>query len=504
MGTEYILQMKNIKKSFSGVEVLHGVDLDVRAGEVRALVGENGTGKSTLMKILGGIYDSDSGEIYINGKKTSISSAQDAQDLGVSIIHQEIVLVQDITVGENIFIGREPLTKFGFINYKEIYERSLEILASIGLKDMDPNTIVRELTISQQQMIEIAKAISTNAKIIVMDEPTSSLTDREIEFLFDQIRKLREKNVSIIYISHKMDELSQIADSITIMRDGYHILTKAFNEITYDEIVQNMVGHKIEDYYPTYEPKIGKEMLRVENLSTDKVKNISFSLHEGEILGLIGLMGAGRSELANALFGIDKLTSGSIYLEGEKCFISSPEVAIKNKIGHVTEDRKLTGLFLQNDIAFNMTITVLNDVIHGIRVNRKLEQQILDSHIHLLDIKMAGTDQLAVELSGGNQQKVVISKWLAANPRILILDEPTRGVDVGAKSDIYHLITKIAEQGVAVIFISSELPEVMNMSTRIGVMCEGELVKFMDPRKEEVTQEKIMHYAIGGNKDGIK
>lgn len=287
MGTEYILQMKNIKKSFSGVEVLHGVDLDVRAGEVRALVGENGTGKSTLMKILGGIYDSDSGEIYINGKKTSISSAQDAQDLGVSIIHQEIVLVQDITVGENIFIGREPLTKFGFINYKEIYERSLEILASIGLKDMDPNTIVRELTISQQQMIEIAKAISTNAKIIVMDEPTSSLTDREIEFLFDQIRKLREKNVSIIYISHKMDELSQIADSITIMRDGYHILTKAFNEITYDEIVQNMVGHKIEDYYPTYEPKIGKEMLRVENLSTDKVKNISFSLHEGEILGLM-------------------------------------------------------------------------------------------------------------------------------------------------------------------------------------------------------------------------
>ena len=303
MGTEYILQMKNIKKSFSGVEVLHGVDLDVRAGEVRALVGENGTGKSTLMKILGGIYDSDSGEIYINGKKTSISSAQDAQDLGVSIIHQEIVLVQDITVG---------------------------------------------------------------------------------------------------------------------------------------------------------------------------------------------LMGAGRSELANALFGIDKLTSGSIYLEGEKCFISSPEIAIKNKIGLVTEDRKLTGLFLQNDIAFNMTITVLNDVIHGIRVNRKLEQQILDSHIHLLDIKMAGTDQLAVELSGGNQQKVVISKWLAANPRILILDEPTRGVDVGAKSDIYHLITKIAEQGVAVIFISSELPEVMNMSTRIGVMCEGELVKFMDPRKEEVTQEKIM------------
>ena len=215
-------------------------------------------------------------------------------------------------------------------------------------------------------------------------------------------------------------------------------------------------------------------------------------------------MGAGRSELANALFGIDKLTSGSIYLEGEKCFISSPEIAIKNKIGLVTEDRKLTGLFLQNDIAFNMTITVLNDVIHGIRVNRKLEQQILDSHIHLLDIKMAGTDQLAVELSGGNQQKVVISKWLAANPRILILDEPTRGVDVGAKSDIYHLITKIAEQGVAVIFISSELPEVMNMSTRIGVMCEGELVKFMDPRKEEVTQEKIMHYAIGGNKDGIK
>lgn len=504
MNERYILQMKGIRKSFSGVEVLHGVDLNVCKGEVRALVGENGTGKSTLMKILGGIYEKDAGSIEINGEVVEVNTANDAQRLGISIIHQEIVLVQDMTVGENIFLGREPKTHRGFVDAGSIYFKTKEILSTIGLSELDPDTIVRELNISQQQMVEIAKAISTNAKVIVMDEPTSSLTNRETELLFQQIKGLKEHGVSIIYISHKMDEIRQIADSITILRDGNHILTRKMEDITDEEIVQSMVGHKIEDYYPSYHAELGKEVLKVENLTTDKVSDISFSLREGEILGLIGLMGAGRTELANALFGMDKVISGDTYLNGEKCKIESPRFAIRNHIAFVTEDRKLTGLFLQNDIAFNMTITVLNKFIHGISIDHRKEQKILDDHIRLLEIKMTGLDQLVVELSGGNQQKIVVSKWLASNPKILILDEPTRGIDVGAKSDIYHLITKIAAQGVAVILISSELPEVMNMSTRIGIMCEGRLVKFMTKGKDEITQENIMRYAIGGYADASK
>ena len=498
MNEENILQMKGINKSFGGVQVLHDVDFSMHAGEVRALAGENGAGKSTLMKILGGIYDCDTGEVIIDGVPIGLGSVEEAQKHGIAVIHQEIVLVQDMTVGENIFLGREFQTKAGFVDYHQMYKKAAEILERIGLSTLKPDTIVRELSISQQQMVEIAKALSTDARIIVMDEPTSSLTDREVEFLFGQIKSLSEKGVSIIYISHKMDEINQIADSITIMRDGRHIVTAPIREISYEQIIQNMVGHKIEDYYPDYEVKLGKEVLRVENLTTEKVENINFSLFEGEILGITGLMGAGRTELAKALFGLDEVQAGSIYLEGEKCIVKSPRDAIQKKIALVPEDRKENGLFLENSISFNMTVTVMDEFIKGISVDAKKEQQILDEYVNQLEIKMADTEQLAVELSGGNQQKVVISKWLASNPKILILDEPTRGVDVGAKSDIYHLICQIAERGVAIILISSELPEVMNMSSRIGVMCEGKLVRFFHPKKEEVTQEQIMHYATGG------
>ncbi len=503
MNDKCILQMKDINKSFNGVQVLHGVNFKLNVGEVRALAGENGTGKSTLMKILGGIYSCDSGEILIDDEPVSISSAQDAQKYGISIIHQEIVLVQDMTIGENIFLGREPKTKTGFVNYRKIYKETDEIMSRIGLHNLKSDTIVRELSLSQQQMVEIAKAISANARIIAMDEPTSSLTDREVEFLFEQIKLLSQKGVAIIYISHKMDEIKRIADSITVMRDGYHILTKSIEEVSYDEIIQNMVGHKIEDYYPDYHVHLGKEILRVEKMNTEKVHDISFSLAEGEILGITGLMGAGRTEMVSALFGLDPIASGQIYLYGKKANIKSPREAIRNQIAMVSEDRKKTGLFLQNSISFNMTVAVMDKFIRGIRVDHKKEQSIIDEYINQLEIKMANTEQLAVELSGGNQQKVVISKWLASDPKILILDEPTRGVDVGAKSDIYHLICKIAESGVAVILISSELPEVMNMSSRIGVMCEGELVKFFDQGREEVTQEQIMHYATGGYKHEI-
>lgn len=495
-----ILQMKHINKSFGEVQVLHDVDFEMDRGEIRALAGENGAGKSTLIKILGGIYTYNSGEIWIDGHRTAKGSVDDAQKEGVAIIHQEIVLVQDMTVAENIFLGREFKTKTGFVDYAAMNSSAGEILNRIGLGNLRPDTIVRELSISRQQMVEIARALSMNARILVMDEPTSSLTEREVDFLFRQIRALKEKGTAIIYISHKMDEIFEIADSVTVMRDGCHVLTKPLSEISYEEIIQNMVGHKIEDYYPEYKACPGKTLLEVRNLTTEKVENVSFSVSEGEILGLTGLMGAGRTELANALFGLDCPEAGEILIDGKQDVIRSPGQAISRGIALVPEDRKSSGLFLENSIAFNMTITVMKEFIKGILVDRKKENKILDEYISQLEIKMAGTDQLAGELSGGNQQKIVISKWLAARPRILILDEPTRGVDVGAKSDIYHLICKIAGQGVAVILISSELPEVMNMSSRIGVMCEGELVKIFDPDKEEVTQELIMHYATGGFK----
>lgn len=495
-----ILQMKQINKSFGEVQVLHDVDFQMDEGEIRALAGENGAGKSTLIKILGGIYTCNSGEIWIDGHKMVPGSVEEAQKAGVAIIHQEIVLVQDMTVAENIFLGREFKTKAGFVDYRAMNDSAGKILGRIGLEDLRPDTVVRELSISRQQMVEIARALSMNARILVMDEPTSSLTEREVEFLFQQIRALKAKGTAVIYISHKMDEIFEIADSVTVMRDGCHVLTKPLSEINYEEIIQNMVGHKIQDYYPEYKAVPGKNLLEVRHVTTEKVEDISFSVAEGEILGLTGLMGAGRTELANALFGIDRVESGEIWINGKRDQIRTPGQAIRRGIALVPEDRKTSGLFLENSIAFNMTITVLETFIKGILVDRKKENKILDEYINQLEIKMAGTDQLAGELSGGNQQKIVISKWLAAHPRILILDEPTRGVDVGAKSDIYHLICKIAGQGVAVILISSELPEVMNMSSRIGVMCEGKLVKIFEPEKEKITQELIMHYATGGYK----
>lgn len=370
-----ILQMKQINKSFGEVQVLHDVDFELDRGEVRALAGENGAGKSTLIKILGGIYTCNSGEILIDNQKLVKNSVEEAQKAGVAIIHQEIVLVQDLTVAENIFLGREFKTKAGFIDYSRMNASAKEILGRIGLNDVEPDTIVRELSISRQQMVEIARALSMNARILVMDEPTSSLTEREVEFLFEQIRSLKEKGTAIIYISHKMDEIFEIADSVTVMRDGCHVVTKPLPEISYEEIIQSMVGHKIEDYYPDYKAVPGKTLLEVRHLTTEKVEDITFSVAEGEILGLIGLMGAGRTELANALFGIDHVESGEIFIDGKKDMIKSTGQAIDRGIALVPEDRKTSGLFLENTIAFNMTITVMKEFIKGIFVDQKKERK---------------------------------------------------------------------------------------------------------------------------------
>lgn len=498
MNKEKVLEMKKINKSFSGVQVLHDVGFSLVPGEVRALVGENGAGKSTLMKILGGIYMKDSGETYVDGVKQDITSVEVAKDLGVAIIHQEIVLVQDMSIAENIFLGREFSSGGGLVDFKKTYEDTQKLIETLDIKNVNAQTLVRELSISQQQMVEIARALSTKARIIVMDEPTSSLTESEVDKLFEQIRQLREAGIAIVYISHKMDEIFQIADSVTVMRDGCHILTESIDKLDYDTIIRNMVGHEISDYYPSFETKQGNVVLEVKNLTTDRVKDVSFTLHKGEILGLSGLVGSGRTELAEALFGIDTIRSGEVLFDGKKLDLSTPRDAIQAGVAMVPESRKEKGLFLTNTIKYNMTITVIDRLIKRLILNKNEEKKLLDSYINQLSIKMASLDQNVIELSGGNQQKVVISKWLATSPRVLILDEPTRGIDVGAKSEIYHLMVKIAEQGVPIIMISSELPEILNLSSRIAVMCERRLVKIFDLSKEEATQESIMHYATGG------
>ena len=498
MPEQRILEMRHINKSFSGVQVLHDAELSLCAGEVRALVGENGAGKSTLMKILGGIYKKDSGEIYVDGQPQDINSVHVAKDLGIAIIHQEIVLVQDMSIAENIFLGREFSALAGTVNFRKTYEEADRLIQMLDIQNVNAQTLVRDLSISQQQMVEIARALSTHARIIVMDEPTSSLTDKEVDSLFQQIQTLKESGIAIVYISHKMDEIFRIADSVTVMRDGRHVITESLENLTYDDIIRNMVGHEIGDYYPAFRPDPGEVVLEVRNLCTDRVEDISFQLRQGEILGLSGLVGSGRTELVEALFGIDSVQSGEILFDGKPLLLRSPGDAIRAGIAMVPEDRKAQGLFLSNTIAFNMTITVIDELISFLFCNKAKEKEILDDYTNRLSIKMADLNQNAVELSGGNQQKVVISKWLATKPKVLILDEPTRGIDVGAKSEIYHLMTQIAEQGVPIIMISSELPEILNLSSKIAVMCEHKLVKIFDNTNKSVTQEEIMHYATGG------
>jgi len=497
---QYIVEMRNINKSFAGVSVLHDFNMSIKPGEVRALLGENGAGKSTLIKILGGIYRFDSGEISISGEKANITNAHQARDYGISIIHQELSLVKPLSIAENIYLGKQPHTKLGMVDFKKMNRDSRGILDSLGL-DIDPTTSVNSISISLQQQVEIARALADNASVIVMDEPTTSLTDTEVELLFERIDMLKEANVAILYISHKLDEIFRIADSVTVIRDGWHINTCAIEETNQDKMIQEMVGRELHSFYSIGELEAGDTVMEVEGFSNDAIDNISFSLRQGEILGFTGLVGSGRTELVKAIFGIDPIFSGKIKLFGEYVQIRYPRDAIAHGIGLVPEDRKTQGLFLSNTISFNMTISVLDTFIKFIRVNKMKEKKIIDDYAYKLAIKMNDVyEQLVVELSGGNQQKVVLSKWLATQPKILIMDEPTRGIDVGAKAEIYHLMHQIASEGVAIIMISSELPEILAISTRIAVMREGKLITILDPAKEKVTQEDIMYYEVGGGK----
>lgn len=492
MDSKVLLQMKGIHKTFPGVYALKAVDFELKAGEVHAILGENGAGKSTLIKVLGGIYSADRGEIYIEGKKVDIRSVKDAQDNGIAIIHQELVLVPYMTVAENIYLGREPM-KGKFVNASLMYEEAQSLIDSYGI-NISAKSIVKNLTIAQQQMVEIIKAISYHSKILVMDEPTSSISDKEVKYLFDTMRVLTEKGVGIIYISHRMSELDEVCDRVTILRDGEYIGTKVVKETNKNELISMMVGRELKNYYIRDYQDGGEVLLKCKNISDNKmVKGVSFEVKKGEIVGFAGLVGAGRSEVMKCLFGLTRGYTGEIMIDGDKVEISSPDQGIKQGIALIPEDRKLEGLFQVQSVRFNITIAILKEFIRGILVNRQKELDITHSYVRKISIRTPSIDQTIAKLSGGNQQKVMIARWLATSPRILILDEPTRGVDVGAKSEIYAIMNQLAKSGLAIILISSEMPEIINMSDRIYVMSDGQITGCLDHK--EVTQEKIMKLA---------
>lgn len=491
---EVILTMKDIDKVFPGVHALDHVNFEVKRGEVHALMGENGAGKSTLMKVLTGIYKKDSGSITYEGKDVEFHNTREAQDAGIVIVHQELNMLGDLTVAQNIFIGRE-FKKGIRIDDKKMNEEAKKLFDRLHI-DIDPMETMSNLTVGKQQMCEIAKAISHEAKVIVFDEPSAALTEVEIEELFKIIRGLREQQMGIIYISHRMDEIKVITDRVTVMRDGQYIGTLVTKDCTKDDIINMMVGRVIyED--PKQHSMVKPDapvVLKVENLNAGKmVQNVSFELRKGEILGFSGLMGAGRTETARAIFGADPKESGDIYINGEKVEINSPEDAVKYGIGYLSEDRKRYGIVVQKTVAENSTMATLEKYMKGLFINKKAENEVTQQYVESLATKTPSVDQLVVNLSGGNQQKVVIAKWLVRNCDILIFDEPTRGIDVGAKNEIYKLMNKLAEEGKSIIMISSEMTEILRMSDRVVVMCEGK--KTGEIGIEEASQEAIMNMA---------
>jgi ribose transport system ATP-binding protein/inositol transport system ATP-binding protein len=500
MAEEVVLRMTKIKKSYAMVEVLHGVNFELRKGEVHALVGENGAGKSTLIKCLGGIEPVDSGEIEIDGKPEYIKSITHAEQLGISIIHQELSLVPYMTVAENIYLGNMPM-KSGFVDDREMEKNARMVLDAVGMEKIHVRQKCSELMVAQQQMVEIARALVKKTRIIVMDEPTASLTERETEHLFEFVNRFRREGISIIYISHKLEEIFRIADRITVLRDGNYIGTKKTGEVNYDGLVAMMVGREYTGEYPSSGYSGGEEALRVEDLCSPGVfNNISFSVHRGEVLGFYGLIGSGRTEVMRAIFGLDPRMTGRVYVEGKPAVIKKPSDAIGAGIALVPESRKEHGLIMAQSVRFNAMLAVLKRYIHGIGIDSNYEEQTLNRYITSLNIKLKDVDQLVKHLSGGNQQKVVLAKWLAATPRVLIFDEPTRGIDVGAKHEIYKLIAELAGQGMAIIFISSELNEVIGLSDNMVVLCEGRQTGFL--AKDQINEDAVIRYAMGGLSNG--
>jgi len=485
--------MEKIEKSFGSVKVLDGIELSVREGTVHVLMGENGAGKSTLMKILAGVHKCDKGIIKIKGEKVEIHSPKNAQELGIAMIHQELSLIPEMTVAENIFMGREPGKGF-FVDYKQMYRKTEELLKELGVK-INPSIKVGKLKVADQQLVEIAKAISLNAEIIVMDEPTSAITDKEVEMLFQIIEDLKKKKKGIIYISHKMDEIFKIADDITVLRDGEYVNSWSAEKLNQDMLIKNMVGRDLNEIYPKEYIKPGNVLFEVKNFSKQgQFQDIHFHVRKGEILGIAGLMGAGRTELMHTIFGLEKPDSGELYLEGKLVNIKNPQDAIRHRIAYVTEDRKLEGLVLEMGVGENITLSSMKQLSNLFFIKEREEKKSINKQIEALRIRVHTPRQRANSLSGGNQQKVVLAKWMMKTPKLLILDEPTRGIDVGAKSEIYKLMGEYVKKGNAILMISSEMQEVMGMSDRIVVMSNGLLCKEL--AKEEFEQEDIMKMAV--------
>ncbi|MBB5172395.1 sugar ABC transporter ATP-binding protein [Texcoconibacillus texcoconensis] len=496
-----MIEMSGIDKSFGNVQVLKEVQFSIQPGEIHALMGENGAGKSTLIKILTGIHKKDAGQIKVNDHEVAYKNPQEAEQDGIAVIHQELNILPELSVAENFYLGKElTVGKAGWLNTKEMNRRTAEVMSHLGL-NVKPTTRAGSLSVGQQQIIEIAKALETNADCIIMDEPTAALTDREIDTLFEIIRELQQQGVAFVYISHRMEEIFSICDRITVLRDGNYVGTKKSSESNIDEIIQMMVGRELGDQFPELTSSPGEEKLTVKGLTKRPFfEDVSFSVREGEIFGIAGLMGAGRSEVVETLFGYRKKDEGDIYLDGQLVNLKSPTESMYHKIGMISEDRKTKGLIVDFSIKDNLNLTNLDEISTSTWISSQKELALYETLIKKLDVKTSGPNQAAKSLSGGNQQKVVIAKWIYQQPKILILDEPTRGVDVGAKKEIYQIMNELAKEGVTIIMISSELPEVIGLSSRVGVMFEGKMMTILE--RSELTEERIMHYAMGGETIG--
>lgn len=493
MSVDTILSVRNVSKSFSGVKVLQDINFDVHRGEVHILVGENGAGKSTLMKIITGIYEKDVGELYVEGEKVEINNAKDAQNLGISIIHQEFNLLANRSVSQNIFLGREPMRNRFIVDDELMDQQSRRLLNQLGV-DIDPRTKISSLGVAQQQMVEVAKALSFEAKIIIMDEPTATLTNKEVEKLFEMIRSLKEKDVTIIYISHRLEEFWEIGDRVTVLRDGQTIKTMNLAETSMDEVIRLMVGREIKNQYPREFNQPGDTVLRVENLSSLRFKNVSLNLRRGEIVGISGLVGAGRTELGKAIFGDEVIESGTVELFGKKYGKITTQLTTRLRIGYVPEDRRGEGVAIDRSLRENIVQASIKSLFpHGV-VSRKHEKKVAAEHVENLSIRTRSTEQIVQLLSGGNQQKVIIAKWMAADCEMLIFDEPTRGIDVGARAEIYSIMNECAKQGKAILMISSDLPELLGMCDRIYVMKDGRITAEMT--REVATQENILAASV--------
>ena len=494
-----VLEMRDITKTFPGVKALSGVHLSVRPGEIHALMGENGAGKSTLMKILAGAYGADSGQIFINGQEAHINGPLEARRLGVNLIYQELNLSPNLTVAENIFMGSEPtLGPLGMVDRRRARREAQAVLTSLGAP-FTPDTPVSSLSIAEKQQVEIARALHFKSKVLVMDEPTAALSERETQALFGLIKQLRASGIAIVYITHRMAEVYELADRVTVLRDGQYVGTLERSEISAERLVSLMVGRPLTDFYKREAVNsVGDVVLDVRGLHGGKVKPCSFTVRAGEILGLSGLVGAGRTELARLIFAADHAKGGQVFLDGRLLRVNSPTEAIRAGVGYLPENRKEQGLFLDMGVRDNITMSVLDVNAHGGFIDDARLNTLGHDMVQNLNIRVPHLQSLAHGLSGGNQQKLLVARWLAIRPRVLLLDEPTRGVDVGAKAEIYRIIAELGRQGVAVVFISSELPEIVGMCDRVLVMREGELVGELDPaRGDKITQENVMHLATG-------